>query len=672
MAKKKIKKTVKKSYETTKVVVKKMRKLIKQAPIQEAKQLVKEPSYEAKDIYVLEGLEPVRKRPGMYIGSTGTEGLHHLIWEVVDNSLDEAMAGYCTHIGVTLLPNNRVAVADNGRGIPVDKHLQTKKSALETVMTTLHAGGKFGGQSYKIAGGLHGVGVSVVCALSKWMRVEVCRNGYIHTQEYSRGKATTKVKKEGQCRGSGTNVIFEPDPEIFQDIKFSWSRVLDHLRQQAYLTRGVKITVINGLRTHTFYFEGGLVSYIRHLNKNKKLINPNIFYAEREKDNILVEIALQYSEDIESLEISFANNIHTGEGGMHLTGFRSALTRVLNDYARKNGLLKENEQNLSGDDAREGLTAVVSVKLREPQFEGQTKAKLGNPDARTVVEAVVLDTLEEFFEKNPNDARSILGKSILSQKARRAAKAARDTVIRKGILEGMTLPGKLADCASRNPEESELYIVEGDSAGGSAKQGRDRHFQAILPLRGKILNVERARLDKILASKEIRALVIALGTAISEDFDISKLRYQNVIIMTDADVDGAHIRTLLLTLFYRYFPKIIESGYLYIAQPPLYKIQKGKESVFAYSEEEKNKATEKLKKEKGGEVNIQRYKGLGEMNPSLLWETTMDPAKRIMKRVGIEDAEEADRIFDILMGSDVLPRKKFIQTHAKSVKNLDI
>ena len=664
----------------------------------------KEPSYEAKDIYVLEGLEPVRKRPGMYVGSTGADGLHHLIWEVFDNSLDEAMAGYCTHIGVTLLPNNRVAVADNGRGIPVDKHPQTKKSALETVMTTLHAGGKFGGESYKIAGGLHGVGVSVVCALSKWMRAEVCRNGYIHIQEYSRGKATTKVKKEGQCRGSGTNVIFEPDPEIFQDIKFSWSKILDHLRQQAYLTRGVKITVIDqregenkkAYRTHTFYFEGGLISYIRHLNKNEKVIHNNIFYTEREKDNILVEVALQYIEDLENLEISFANNIHTGEGGMHLTGFRSALTRVLNDYARKNGLLKEIDSNLSGDDIREGLTAVVSVKLKEPQFEGQTKAKLGNPDARTSVEAVVLDTFEEFLEKNPNDARSILGKSILSQKARRAAKAARDTVIRKGILEGMTLPGKLADCASRDPQESELYIVEGDSAGGSAKQGRDRHFQAILPLRGKILNVEKARLDKILASKEVRALVIALGSAISEDFDISKLRYHNIIIMTDADVDGAHIRTLLLTLFYRYFPKIIESGFLYIAQPPLYKMQKGKEVIYVYSEEERNKAAEKLKREKpavsqgkqagppasqrgepksegsGGGINIQRYKGLGEMNPSLLWETTMDPDKRTMKKVTIEDAEEADRIFDILMGSDVLPRKKFIQTHAKSVKNLDI
>jgi DNA gyrase subunit B len=637
-------------------------------------------SYEAKDIYVLEGLDPVRKRPGMYIGSTGPEGLHHLIWEVVDNSLDEVMAGYCTDVGITLLPNNRVSVADNGRGIPVDKHPQTGKSALETVMTTLHAGGKFGGESYKIAGGLHGVGVSVVCALSKWMRVEVCRNGFVHTQEYSKGKPTTKVKKEDQCKGSGTNVIFEPDPEIFKETEFSWNKILDHLRQQAYLTKNVKITIIdqrkeagkNNFKTHTFYFEGGLVSYIKHLNRNDKTIHSNVFYVEREKDNILVEIAVQYTEDIESMEISFANNIHTGEGGMHLTGFRTALTRVINDYARKNGFIKEAEQNLSGDDVREGLTAVVSVKLAEPQFEGQTKAKLGNPEARTAVETVILDGLEEFLEKNPNDAREILGKTILAQKARRAAKAARDTVIRKGILEGMALPGKLADCATRNPEEAELYIVEGDSAGGSAKQGRDRHFQAILPLRGKILNVERARLDKILASKEVKALIIALGSAIAEEFDITKLRYQNIIIMTDADVDGAHIRTLLLTLFYRYFPKIIEAGYLYIAQPPLYKIQKGKETEYVYSEEEKNKAVEKIKKEKGGEVGIQRYKGLGEMNPGLLWETTMDPKHRLMKKVTIDDVEESDRIFDILMGNDVLPRKKFIQTHAKSVKNLDI
>ena len=644
----------------------KKRKKIKRAPLP-----VKEPSYTAKDIYVLEGLEPVRKRPGMYIGSTGSDGLHHLIWEVVDNSLDEAMAGYCTEIGVTLLPNNRVAVADNGRGIPVEKHKQTKKSALETVMTTLHAGGKFGGESYKIAGGLHGVGVSVVCALSKWMRVEVCRNGNVYAQEYSRGKAKTKVKKTGKCRGSGTNVIFEPDPEVFPEIKFSWSKILDHLRQQAYLTKNVRITVIESPRTHSFYFEGGLVSYIKHLNKREKVLHPNIFYAEREKENILVETALQYTEDIQPLEVSFANNIHTGEGGMHLTGFRTALTRAINDYARKNGYLKEDEPNLGGDDVREGLTAVISVKLKEPQFEGQTKARLGNPEVRTVIESVFLDTFEEYLEKNPNDARQILGKCILAQKARRAAKAARETVLRKGILEGMTLPGKLADCATRNPEEAELYIVEGDSAGGSAKQGRDRHFQAILPLRGKILNVERARLDKILASKEIKALIIALGTAISDEFDINKLRYHNVIIMTDADVDGAHIRTLLLTLFYRYFPKVIENGYLYIAQPPLYKIQKSKEVVYVYTEGEKDKAVEKLKKEKG-EVSIQRYKGLGEMNPGLLWETTMDPEKRIMKRVTIEDAEEADRIFDILMGSEVLPRKKFIQTHAKEVRNLDI
>jgi len=637
-------------------------------------------SYEAKDIYVLEGLEPVRKRPGMYIGSTGTEGLHHLIWEVVDNSLDEAMAGYCTQIGITLSPNNRVSVADNGRGIPVDKHPQTGKSALETVLTTLHAGGKFGGESYKIAGGLHGVGVSVVCALSKWMRAEVCRGGYVYTQEYSKGKPLGKVKKEGQCNGSGTNIIFEPDAEIFSEVKFNWSKILDHLRQQAYLTKNIKITVIDqregtkkeNFRTHTFYFEGGLTSYIKHLNRNDKPIHNNVFYVEREKENILVEIAVQYTEDIESLEVSFANNIHTGEGGMHLTGFRTALTRVINDYARKNGFLKETDQNLTGDDIREGLTAVVSVKLPEPQFEGQTKAKLGNPEARTAVESVIFDSFEEFMEKNPNDAREILGKTILAQKARKAAKAARDTVIRKGILEGMTLPGKLADCATKNAEEAELYIVEGDSAGGSAKQGRDRHFQAILPLRGKILNVERARLDKILDSKEVKSLIIAMGSAIAEEFDISKLRYHNIIIMTDADVDGAHIRTLLLTLFYRYFPKIIESGYLYIAQPPLYKVQRGKEAAYVYSEEEKNGVVEKMKKEKGGEVSLQRYKGLGEMNPELLWDTTMDPKKRMMKRVAIDDAEEADRIFDILMGNDVLPRKKFIQTHAKSVKNLDI
>jgi len=638
--------------------------------------------YTAKDIYVLKGLDPVRRRPGMYIGSTGADGLHHLIWEVADNSLDEALQGYCTEIGITLLPDNRVAIADNGRGIPVEKQEQTRKSALETVMTTLHAGGKFGGESYKIAGGLHGVGVSVVCALSKWMRAEVCRNGCVYVQEYSRGKAKAKVKKAGKCRGSGTNVIFEPDPEVFSEIKFNWTKILDHLRQQAYLTKNIRITIIDQrkdgtkkklFRTHSFYFEGGLVSYIKHLNRTQKVVHPTVFYTEIEKDNILVEIALQYTDDLQGLEVSFANNIHTGEGGMHLTGFRTALTRIINDYARKNGFLKEDESNLTGDDVREGLTAVISVKLKEPQFEGQTKAKLGNPEARTAVESVFLDAFEEYLEKNPNDARQILGKSILAQKARRAAKAARETVIRKGILEGMALPGKLADCATRNAEQAELYIVEGDSAGGSAKQGRDRHFQAILPLRGKILNVERARLDKVLTSKEIKALIIALGTAIAEEFDIEKLRYHNIIIMTDADVDGAHIRTLLLTLFYRYFPQIIEKGYLYIAQPPFYKIQKGKQIEYVYTEDEKDKLVAKLKKLKtGGNINVQRYKGLGEMNPGLLWETTMDPEKRTMKKVYIKDVEEADRIFDILMGSEVLPRKKFIQTHAKEVRNLDI
>jgi len=668
------KKTAKKTVLKKQPVKKK--RVVKTAPRR------REAGYTAKDIYVLKGLDPVRKRPGMYIGSTGPDGLHHLIWEVVDNSLDEALQGYCTEIGITLLPDNRVAIADNGRGIPVEKQEQTRKSALETVMTTLHAGGKFGGESYKIAGGLHGVGVSVVCALSKWMRAEVCRSNNIYTQEYSRGKAKTTVKKTGKCRGSGTNVIFEPDPEVFSEIKFNWTKILDHLRQQAYLTKNIRITIIDQrtdgkkkkvFRAHSFYFEGGLVSYIKHLNRTQKIVHPTVFYTEREKDNILVEIALQYTDDLQGLEVSFANNIHTGEGGVHLTGFRTALTRIINDYARKNGFLKEDESNLTGDDVREGLTAVISVKLKEPQFEGQTKAKLGNPEVRAAVESVFLDAFEEYLEKNPNDARQILGKSILAQKARRAAKAARETVIRKGILEGMALPGKLADCTTRNAEQAELYIVEGDSAGGSAKQGRDRRFQAILPLRGKILNVERARLDKVLTSKEIKALIIALGTAIAEEFDIEKLRYHNIIIMTDADVDGAHIRTLLLTLFYRYFPQIIEKGYLYIAQPPFYKIQKGKQIEYVYTEDEKDKAVAKLKKLKtGGNINIQRYKGLGEMNPRLLWETTMDPEKRTMKKVNIKDVEEADRIFDILMGSEVLPRKKFIQTHAKEVRNLDI
>ncbi len=684
----------------------------------------KDVSYDAKDIYVLEGLEPVRKRPGMYIGSTGVDGLHHLIWEVVDNSIDEAMGGFANEIEVALLPQNRVRVKDNGRGIPVDVHKQTKKSALETVLCTLHAGGKFGGESYKVSGGLHGVGVSVVNALSKWVRAEICRDDYLYVQEYSQGKPKTKVQKLGKCGTRGTTIFFEPDGEIFKEIRFDWEKILGHLRQQAYLTRGVKIVVRDlrkvqcdfadfygvcqvpskkkaakeqkgdtGERSYGFFFEGGIRSYVKFLNDEEQPRHANIFYVNREVDGIQVEAAFQYTDDIQGFEISFANNIHTVEGGTHLTGFRTALTRSLNDYARKNNFLKSSEENLTGEDVREGLTTVVSIKLREPQFEGQTKAKLGNPEARSAVETAVGYGLEEYLEKNPNDAKEILSRCILAAKARQAAKAAKDTVLRKGILDGLALPGKLADCSSRNPEDSELFIVEGDSAGGSAKQGRDRNFQAILPLRGKILNVEKARLDKALTSKEIKALIIALGTAIAEEFDISRLRYHKIIIMTDADVDGAHIRTLLLTLFFRYFLELIEAGHIYIAQPPLFRISRGKEVHYAYNDAERDKIINELKKQKAAKtaakpskeapeeaeegekisgVNIQRYKGLGEMNPSQLWETTMDSTRRVLKQVTIADAKEADKVFDVLMGDEVAPRKRFIQAHAKNVKNLDI
>ncbi|MFH1181113.1 MAG: DNA topoisomerase (ATP-hydrolyzing) subunit B [bacterium] len=632
-------------------------------------------SYTAKDIYVLEGLEPVRKRPGMYIGTTGLEGLHHLIWEVVDNSLDEAMAGYCKNIEVVLLSNGQVRVADDGRGIPTEIHPQTKKSALETVMTTLHAGAKFGGKSYQISGGLHGVGVSVVCALSAWMRVEVCRNGVKFSQEYGRGKVKTKVKKEGSCRQTGTMVIFEPDSQIFPETKFDFKKVINHLRQQAYLTKGVKIKIVDEREkpsdSYVFYFEGGLGSYVKYLTRGVTLRHPTIFYCQGEKDGVLVESAIQYTEEFECYEESFANNIHTGEGGTHLTGFRSALTRTFNDYARKNGILKEKgDENLGGEDIREGLTGVVSVKIRDPQFEGQTKAKLGNPEAKSAVESVTAENLTDFLERNPQDARAIIEKCILSQKARKAAKTARETVLRKGILEGLALPGKLADCASRDPEESELFIVEGDSAGGSCKMGRDRRFQAILPLRGKILNVERARIDKVLAFKEIKSLIIALGTAVAEDFDPEKVRYKRIILTLDADVDGSHIRTLLLTLFYRYFKPLIDRGYLYIAQPPLYKIQSGKEIKYVYSEEQKLALLKTMGKATG--ISVQRYKGLGEMNPEELWETTMNPQNRILLQVHIDVVKDADRIFDTLMGDEVSPRKKFIESHAKKVKNLDI
>lgn len=665
-----------------------------------AKKSTNQADYGAKDIMVLEGLDPVRKRPAMYIGSTGPDGLHHLVWEVLDNSIDEAMAGFARNIEVSLLPDNRVQVIDDGRGIPVEKHPQTKKSTLETVMTILHAGGKFGGKAYQVSGGLHGVGISVVNALSTYLKVEVCREGAHYEQEYYRGKPKGQVKKVGKCKGSGTRVLFEADAEIFKEIKFDAKRIINHLRQQAYLTSGTKITFVDARekekKPYVFYFEGGLASYIPYLIKGRAATHENVFYTKGEKEGILTEVAFQYTQEYEIMEESFANNIYTPEGGTHLTGFRSALTRTLNDYAKKNNFLK-GEETLTGDDVREGLTSVVSVKIRDPQFEGQTKAKLGNPEAKNAVETVTAEALTDYLERNPQDGRGIIEKCIIASKARKAAKAARQTVLRKGILEGLALPGKLADCSSKDPEESELYIVEGESAGGSAKQARNRRFQAILPLRGKILNVERARLDKILSSKEIRALVIALGAAIAEDFDIEKVRYHRIIIMTDADVDGSHIRALLLTLFYRYFKPVIERGYLYIAQPPLFQIQQGKNVRYAFSDDERNRIIAELKKEKGLKtkavavksrkanaeaseetqekvvgLSVQRYKGLGEMNPEQLWHTTMDPAGRVLAQVNVENAREADKIFDVLMGNEVSPRKKFIQTYAKSVKNLDI
>jgi DNA gyrase subunit B len=637
------------------------------------KKELKPKEYTAKDIQILSGLEPVRKRPAMYIGSTGIEGVYHLLKEIVFNSIDEAVMGYCDEIKVELLPKNRVKVEDNGRGIPVDIHPQTKKPALETIVTTLHAGAKFGGKVYVSSGGLHGVGISVVCALSTYMKVQVFRDGYEYYQEYSRGKPTTKVTKVGKTDKRGTIVVFEPDPEIFREIKFEREKILSFLRQQAFLNKRVKFVFIDR-RTkvsdkYTFYFEGGILSYLKYLISGQERIMKEIFYCSGQKNNILVEASFCYTDEYESYEEAFANNIFNSQGGTHLTGFRTALTKTLNEYARKNGILKENDENLSGEDIREGLTAVVSIKIENPQFEGQTKLKLGNPEAKVAVESIVSEAILDFLEKNPADARAILQKCILAQKARKAAKTARETVLRKGILEGLTLPGKLADCTNRNPEESELFIVEGESAGGSSRQARDRHFQAVLPLKGKILNVERARLDKILASKEIRSLIVALGTAIAEDFNIEKIRYHRIIIACDADVDGNHIKTLLLTLFYRYFREVIERGYLYIAKPPLYKIQSGKGVRYAYSDEEKEKILKELKKTP---VSIQRYKGLGEMNPEELWETTMNPEKRVLVKVKIEDAKESDKIFDILMGKDVLPRKRFIQNYAKKVKNLDI
>ena len=637
--------------------------------------MAKKESYSAKDIFVLEGLDPVRKRPGMYIGSTGPQGLHHLVYEVVDNALDEALGGYCDKIEIYLLPDNYVKVVDNGRGIPVDIHEKTKKSALETIMTTLHAGGKFGGDAYKISGGLHGVGVSVVCALSKNMRAEVCRDGGQYVQEYKQGKPIAAVKKIGTCKNRGTTIIFQPDPEIFKEIYFDRKKLLAHFRQQAYLTKGVRIDFYdqrdpNNTFEYHFFFEGGIISYLKYLNKASKTIHSNPFYCSGEREGVSVEASFQYSDDYEIQEDSFANNIYTVEGGTHLTGFRSALTRLINDFARKGGYIKESDQNLTGDDIREGLTAVVSVKIKDPQFEGQTKGKLGNTEARTAVEAVVSEALQDYLERYPQDTKAIIEKSVLSYKARKAAKAAKETILRKGVLDGLSLPGKLSDCTSRRPEESEIYIVEGESAGGSSRQARDRRFQAILPLKGKILNVERVRLDKMLASEEVKNLIIALGTAIADDFNIEKLRYHRIIIMCDADSDGNHIKTLLMTLFFRHFKSIIDNGYLYLAQPPLYKIQQGKDFKYVYFENEKEEILKEFKSD--AKISIQRYKGLGEMNPDQLWETTMNPEQRILLRVKIDDAIEADRTFDMLMGKEVTPRKRFIQTAAKSVKNLDI
>lgn len=633
----------------------------------------KQGSYSAKDISVLEGLDPVRKRPGMYIGSTGLDGLHHLIWEVVDNSLDEAMAGYCKNIDINLLPNNRIEVRDDGRGIPVDIHPQKKISALQIVLTTLHAGGKFENKAYQVSGGLHGVGVSVVCALSTWSKAEVCRDGGIYVQEYDRGKPRAAVKRIGKCDQRGTTITFDADPLIFKEIKYDTKRIISHLRQQAYLTKGVRINIVNKevepQSSYSFYFEGGINSFVKYLTRGKNPTHSNVFYATGAKNDVQVEAAFIYTDEFECYEQSFANNIVTGEGGTHLTGFRSAMTRVFNDYVRKNNFLKSSDDNLTGEDLREGLTVVVSVKVREPQFEGQTKGKLGNPEAKNAVEGVVTEALTDFLERNPNDARAIVEKCILSHKARKAAKAARETVLRKGILDGLSLPGKLADCTSRTPEDSEMYIVEGESAGGSAKQARDRRFQAILPLRGKILNVERTRLDKMLESKEVKSLIIALGTAVAEDFNLEKLRYHHIVIMADADSDGNHIRTLLLTLFYRYFKPIIDRGYLYIAQPPLYKMTAQKEVRYAYTEDEKNEILKVFNKPG---LNIQRYKGLGEMNAGELWETTMNPRNRVLMQVNVDDVQEADGVFDMLMGDEVLPRKKFIQTMAKNVKNLDV
>ena len=627
--------------------------------------------YTAASIQVLEGLEAVRRRPGMYIGSTDARGLHHLVWEVVDNSIDEAMAGHAARIEVRILSDATVIVTDDGRGVPVGKHA-TGKDALEVVHTVLHAGGKFGGGGYRVSGGLHGVGVSVVNALSEWMRVESARDGHVWAQEYVRGKPTTPVVKVGpQGNRKGTRTTFRADPEMFADAEFSFETIAQRLRESAYLNKGLWIEFVDERadRERSFYFEGGLVSFVRHLNRHKEVLHARPIAVERRDGSTTIEVALQYNDSFTENVFAFANNINTVDGGTHITGFRAALTSSLNDWARRAAILKDNDANLSGDDVREGLTAVVSVKLMEPQFEGQTKAKLGNAEVKGQVQAAVAEGIAQHLDENPSDGRRIVEKSLTAARAREAARKARDLVIRKGALEGMSLPGKLADCQERDPARSELYLVEGDSAGGSAKMGRDRRFQAVLPLRGKVLNVEKARLDKVLSSENVRPLIIALGAGIGETFDLAKLRYHRVIIMTDADVDGAHIRTLLLTFFYRHMPQVIENGHLYIAQPPLYRVSTGKQTLYAQTEKEREAA---LKKLNARNVSVQRFKGLGEMNADQLWETTMNPETRTLLRAEVEDRVEADEIFTMLMGEKVAPRKDFIKSEARKVRNLDV
>lgn len=625
--------------------------------------------YDENQIQVLEGLEAVRRRPGMYIGSTGPKGLHHLVYEVIDNSVDEALAGYCKHIQVIIHRENSVTVIDDGRGIPVGTHAKVGRPAVEVVMTMLHAGGKFGGELYKVAGGLHGVGVSVVNALSAWLEVEVKREGGVFRQRYERGRPVTDLERVGDTDETGTRVSFFPDGKIFPEINFNFDTMAQRLRELAFLNKGLRLSLFDERTGEKmgFQYEGGIISFVQHLNKNRDVLHPRPIYIEQRREGVHIEAALQYNDGYVENIYSFANTIRTHEGGTHEAGFKTALTRAMNDYARKIGLLKENEANLTGEDIREGLTAIINIKLANPEFEGQTKTKLGNSEVRGLVDSVVGEGIATFLEENPAIGRKIAEKCLTAARAREAARKARELTRRKNALEASSLPGKLTDCAVRDPAEAELFLVEGDSAGGSAKQGRDRKRQAILPLRGKIINVEKARLDKIFNHEEIRAIITALGTGIGEDFDLRKARYHKTILMADADVDGAHIRTLLLTFFYRYMPKLLEAGYVYIAQPPLYRVRKGKVDRYLYSEEEK----ERLLAELGSDASVQRFKGLGEMNPEQLWETTMNPDSRTLLQVTIEDAMNADLIFSTLMGDKVEPRREFIQQHAREVRNLD-